>query len=251
MARRSHNIDRLLADWAYDPESVKVRLARGTDGREILQMRVDMGVLQLEVLGRPDGERPHGFQTYYDYLLGQELQDQEFELDERQCLEVDREFVQFYHRRVCWLTLQRYDRAIADADHTLALMDFTATHSPSEQWTLAHEQYRPFVVFHRIQAVALEALDGEGPENAVHELNVGLEQLRGLMESDEELEYEADNELLTRLAELRDSVRDQYSVGKTLYEQLQDAVAREEYELAARLRDELAKRRKRDPEMRY
>ena len=29
-------------------------------------------------------------------------------MTEEQCQEVDREFVQFYHRRVCWLTLREY-----------------------------------------------------------------------------------------------------------------------------------------------
>ena len=41
-----------------------------------------------------------------------------------QCAESDREFIQFYHRRVAWLALRRHDQAIQDADHTLALMDF-------------------------------------------------------------------------------------------------------------------------------
>ena len=36
-------------------------------------------------------------------------------LSEEQCLEADREFVQFYHRRICWLTLRHYARALADA----------------------------------------------------------------------------------------------------------------------------------------
>jgi protein-arginine kinase activator protein McsA len=37
-------------------------------------------------------------------------------------------------------------------------------------------------------------------------------------------------------------MREEYRVGKTLAEQLADAVAAEEYERAARLRDEIAKR---------
>jgi len=46
-----------------------------------------------------------------------------------------------------------------------------------------------------------------------------------------------------QLNELRDWLRDEYCIGRTLREQLSDAVAREEYELAARLRDELARRK--------
>ena len=47
---------------------------------------------------------------------------------------------------------------------------------------------------------------------------------------------------MVRLVDLRESLRNEYSVGQTLNEQLADAVEREQYELAARLRDELSRR---------
>jgi protein-arginine kinase activator protein McsA len=45
-----------------------------------------------------------------------------------------------------------------------------------------------------------------------------------------------------RLVEMRESMRVEYEVGQTLQEKLADAVAREEYELAAQLRDQLSQR---------
>ena len=69
-----------------------------------------------------------------------------------QCREADREFVQYYHRRLCWLAMREFSKAMHDADHTLLLMDFCRDHSPDEEWTMSHEQYRPFVLFHRTQA---------------------------------------------------------------------------------------------------
>jgi hypothetical protein len=234
-----------LTDWPYDPGNVNARVVRSDDGRDVIQMRVDMGLLQMETTGRPDGGRPKGYETYFDYLVSQTLPDDEFELTEEQCLEVDREFVQFYHRRVCWLTLRQYARAVADADHTLALMDFCADHSPDEEWMMSHEQYRPFVLFHRIQAAALGQLEQQAAEAAVHTINAGLDQLRELFVEHDAEEMFDDNELVLRLTELRESLRDHYRVGRTLEEQLQDAVAREQYELAARIRDELARRQTR------
>ena len=161
----------------------------------------------------------------------------------KQCDEVDREFVQFYHRRICWLRLQNYRLAVHDADHTLAMMDFCKRHSPDDQWTLSHEQYRPFVMFHRTQAAALSVLESEGPEAAVHEINSGLEALQRVFEQYEAGDQFNDDELVNRLLELRETLRKEYRVGKTLQEQLADAVASEQYELAARLRDELARRK--------
>ena len=30
-------------------------------------MRIDLGLLQMELDGRPDGQRPHGFESLLDY----------------------------------------------------------------------------------------------------------------------------------------------------------------------------------------
>jgi hypothetical protein len=242
MARGKH-IDNILRKWAYDPTTVSARMCVGGDGRDVLQMRVDMGLLQMEVDGRPDGERPFGYDTYFDYLLSQVIHDgDDFELTDEQCVEVDREFVQFYHRRVCWLRLQRYREAAEDADHTLALMDFCLHHASDEAWLMSHEQYRPFVLYHRVQAGALAVLEEEGPEAAVQEVNRGLQNVHELYENRELDEEFEDDELVQRLVRLRESLREQYAVGRTLHEQLADAVAAEQYELAAQLRDELHRR---------
>ena len=97
------------------------RVVRAADGREVLQMRVEMGLLQLEIDGRPDGQRPGGADSYFDYLVKIAAKaGDHFELSPEQCTEADREFMQFYHRRVCWLALREFRRAAADADHTLA-----------------------------------------------------------------------------------------------------------------------------------
>ena len=253
------NLDRILSQWSYEPNAVKVRVVQGDDGRDVIQMRVDMGILQLEIEGRPDGNWPSGYRSYYDYLLSEELLDDEFELSEEQSAEVDREFIQYYHRRVCWLTLRAFDRAVKDADHTLALMDFCLAHSSDEEWTISHEQYRPFVLFHRIQAAALDKLENQAPEAAIEELNDGLRQLQELFdEGEDEFEVEVEEHsdepfeehfeehvLVARLVELRESLRSHYHVGRTLEERLQEAVNTEQYELAARLRDEMARRRAR------
>jgi hypothetical protein len=243
MARGKH-IDHILGKWPYDPTTVNVRICQGADGREVLQMRLDMGILQLEMEGRPDGDQPYGYETYLDYLIGLAFgAGDPFKLDEQQCVEIDREFVQFYHRRSCWLKLQSFRKAVEDADHTLSLMDFCLRHSPDERWTMSHEQYRPFVLFHRIQASSLAELEEQGPEKAVHEVNCGLDRMEQLYRQHElEIRFE-DDELVKRLVQLRESLRQEYGVGRTRHERLADAVAAEQYELAAKLRDELAQRK--------
>lgn len=233
----------MLRDWPYEPGEVSARLVRASDGREVLQMRVEMGILQLEVTDRPDGQKPGGSPTYFDYLLGLSLKEgDEFELSSEQCAAADREFLQYYHRRICWLALREFARAARDAEHSLAFMDFVKDHSPDEEWTLSHEQYRPFVLFHRTQAAALAKLEDAGAEAAVAELNRGLKQFKDIFVEYEAEEQFDEDELVKRLIELRDTLRDQYNVQPTLAERLAEAVAKEEYELAAKLRDEMSRR---------
>ncbi len=234
------HLDGLLREWSFDPQSLSVRLVKGDDGRDVIQVRVDLGILQLETNGRPDGQRPSNAASFLDALLEVEKNDPDFVMDEEQCMEADREFVQYYHRRVAWLRLLHFHRAVQDADHTLGLMDVCRDHSPDEEWTMSHEQYRPFVLFHRTRAAALAALDESGPEKAIVAINEGLQSMREVFIEHEAEEAFDEDEMVVQLIEFRESLRTDYSVGRTLSEQLADAVAREQYELAAQLRDQLA-----------
>ncbi len=238
-----YDIDHIFEDWPYQPGVASARLLRAHDGRNVLQMRIELGVLQMEVDGRPDGERPGGHPTLLDALREEAAAaGDDFQLDEDRCFELDREFLQFYHRRICWLALREFERAIADADHTLAMMDFGAAHSPDPQWTLLHEQYRPFVLFHRTQAAALLQLQTSTPERAIEALDAGLERIREVFERLEAEEQFDEDDLVEQLVHLRESLREEYHVGRTLTEQLSDAIAAEQYERAARLRDQIRRR---------
>lgn len=222
-----------------------MREVKGSEGRPLLQMRVDMGIIQMEQTGRPDGWKPEGFESYYDYLLSLSFAEgPDFQLDGQRCGEIDREFYQFYHRRICWLTLNRYEEAISDADHTLALMDFSAAYAPDPQWAMMHEQYRPFVMFHRIQALALVELEKSNARGAVEVIDQGLVSLRKLFEAYDSEEQFDDDTFVEKLEEMRDSIAKHYEIGPTLAEQLAQAIAAEQYELAAKLRDRLDRRQK-------
>lgn len=240
------DIDIALQGWEYKPGMVQARLVQARDGRQVLQLRVDLGVLQIEVNGRPDGQRPHGCETYFEYLRRQaqvaRRAGEAFVLTEEQCLETDREFIQYYHRRICWLALRNFARALADADHTLALMDFVRDHSPGDDYLRAHEQYRGFVIFHRSQAAAALALEKENPELAIDSILDGLRKIREFYVSFDAEERMTEDPMVQQLREMEQSLRDNHGIQATLREKLEQAVANEEYEAAARLRDELKKR---------
>ena len=82
----------------------------------------------------------------------------------------------------------------------------------------------------------------DNAEAAIGAINSGLDSLKNIFAQHDLEEHFEDDDLVARLVELREQLRDQFDVGKTLQERLADAVASEQYEDAARLRDELAKR---------
>jgi len=145
---------------------------------------------------------------------------------------------------MCWLALRNYSQAVADSDHTLAFMDFVRDHSPGEEYTRAHEQYRGFVVFQRTQAAAAHFVEKEEPERAIDETLAGLEQLRNFFSAHDLEEQFDENPMVQQLRKLEQSLRKTHGIEATLLEQLQKAVANEEYEAAARIRDVLRRRGK-------
>jgi hypothetical protein len=246
------DLDDVIQGWPYRPEpgECQARQIRARDGRSVLLIRVELGVLQLETSGRPDGTKPNGFATYLDYLRfcaagrGQapEGKAPPWLMNREHCGEADREFLQYYQRRMAWLALRNYEKAILDADHTLALMDFVQRHCKDEDYVASHEQFRGLVQFHRTQAQALIAIERRRPEEAIDALREGMERLAAHQRSwwDERDEADSPNpSLIEQLRLSEQEIRRNYAVEKTLREQLDEAVAREDYEQAARLRDQI------------
>lgn len=243
----NRDIDAVLKGWPYKPDVVQARLVQAGDGRQIIQMRVELGVLQLETAGRPDGTRPHGQSTYFDYLRAEAgeatARGEAFVLNEEQCQDADREFMQFYHRRVCWLALRNYARAVADADHTLGFMDLVRDHSPTDEYRVAHEQYRGFVLFHRTQAAAAREVERDRPESAVNAIRDGLERLRAFFATHDLEEQMEEDGMVKQLRRMEAALRETHQIEKTLEEQFQEAIAAEDYERAAELRDLLRRQK--------
>ncbi len=127
----SKDISSILEGWDYEPDEIQVRIAAGNDGREKIQLRVDLGVLQMELHGRPDGTRPEGFESYLDFYLERQRMHEaahpdspSFVLSDEDCLHLWREGVQYYHRYLSLWHLQRYDLCVRDTERNLRLFAF-------------------------------------------------------------------------------------------------------------------------------
>ena len=65
----SKDLRPILTGWPYTNGQITVRKILGRDGSIKIQMRLDLGVLQMNETGRPDGQRPHEVDSLLDYHL--------------------------------------------------------------------------------------------------------------------------------------------------------------------------------------
>ena len=101
----SKDIQPLLDDWPCEPGQLCVRKIRGNDGRVKVQLRVEMGILQMDVTGRPDGQQPEGYESLLHYYKAQAKKrgTEDFVLDSESCMALQMEALQYYHRRISFL----------------------------------------------------------------------------------------------------------------------------------------------------
>src|SRR3954449_7947246 len=63
----SLDLNDLLRDWPHEPGVIKVRKILGSDGKEKIQLRIDLGLIQMETDGRPDGQEPHDCESLLEF----------------------------------------------------------------------------------------------------------------------------------------------------------------------------------------
>ncbi|MFM7809967.1 MAG: hypothetical protein ACKPEA_18870, partial [Planctomycetota bacterium] len=59
----------ILQEWPWRPGRLDVRRVTGADGRALLQVRVELGVLQMHADGRPDGVAFLGAASVLEHFL--------------------------------------------------------------------------------------------------------------------------------------------------------------------------------------
>jgi hypothetical protein len=248
----SKDITPLLTGWDYEAGAINVRKVAGLDGREKLQMRLDLGLLQMELTGRPDGQRPHGRESFLDYfeeLLADHKKEtgnpDGFTLSTDQCQDLREEAVMYYHRYLSLFILGDYPGVVRDTARQLRVLDICTQHAAEEHDRLILEQYRPYIIMMNTRASASLDFKDELFHKALTTVTDGLDQIREFfIRFGQQEAFDKSNEvkILKRFA--RD-IRRKLPVDPLdkLQNKLTRAVKREDYEEAARLRDEIQTKR--------
>jgi hypothetical protein len=247
----SKDITPLLKGWDYESGTINVRKVSGADGSPKLQMRLDLGLLQMEVTGRPDGRRPHGYESlleYYETLLtehrkrnGTELG---FHLTSSQCQSLREEAVMYYHRYLSLFVLEDFTGVVRDTARNLRVLDLCGKFAVEEHDRLILEQYRPYITMMNARASASILFKGKKYAEALEKIKEGLGSIREFFTrfgQPEAYAHASEVKILKRFA--RD-IRRKLPVDpiQKLQAQLDRAVKREHYEEAARLRDEIKRK---------
>jgi hypothetical protein len=250
------DISPLLRDWPFDPQAINVRTITGADGQAKLQLRLDLGVLQMEIDGRPDGETVHGLPSWLDYFQQQQREHDaanpdaaRYLLETEDCAQLLREGVQYYHRYVSFWHLNRYELCARDTRRNLLLFAFVRNHARYDRDKLQFDQWRPYVTMMHCRAVATPLVELDQYEAAIGAIDAGVREIESFLEDYGQAD-KADQlgELvflkrwrreIKRLDDSDDNDDTSDDPIDILRQQLESAVAEERYEEAASLRDEL------------
>jgi hypothetical protein len=248
----NHDIGDLLRSWSFDQDEINARRIRANDGSEKLQIRIDMGILQLETQGRPDGQRPHDSESlleHYRTLLEDEQrepllegEDEGFSLDEEACGELFQEAWQYYHRYLSLFQLEDYQGVIADTRHNLDIFYLVLEYADNDEIKWYCEQYYPHAVMMQARAQGMLALEDDDYPAALKHVRAGIESIEEFLAGWEGEEEEEEFPELSFLQDWYEELEQERPLSRReeLERALKTAVEAENFEEAARLRDKLS-----------
>jgi hypothetical protein len=240
----NYDISGLLQGWDYDPGSISARWIKGKDGKLKIQLRLDLGLFQMESEGRPDGGHPRGYPSLLDYYRSLEKTSpaaaQALKLDSEACAELQQEAMQYYYRYLSLYALHFFDGVVRDTDHNLGLIELVSRHAENDDLAWQFLQFYPYVRMMNARARAEKAMSSKKYEDAVGDLHRALDDIQAFWQeySDTDGGDRQEIDLLTDLLMQVQKKKPRTPLDR-VREQLAQAIAIENYEKAALLRDKL------------
>jgi hypothetical protein len=261
----SLDISHILGDWPYLPDEINVRVIQGDDGSRQIQLRLDLGILQMQFDGRPDGRRIHDADSWFQYHQRRQVDHDAanpdgapYLLEPEDCAELLREGVQYYHRYVCFWHLGFYELCARDTERNLRLFAFVRGHARHDRDKLRFDQWRPYVTMMHARAVATPLVELEQWDAAANVLDAGIRGIERFLEEYNQVHQASKvgeltflrrwkDEIAAKIKAQPDAAADDASAtaiapvdrAAELRAQIESAIAEERYEEAALLRDEL------------
>ena len=176
----------------------RVRLFRTNDGRSMLQYQESLSVVQVMLVGRPDGVRPGGRDTSLQYLSSRFDSDSDVPnghpITPQEWMELDREFTQFQQRRKAAAlgaveaasqgdvesASLLYRTAGEDAQHCLAIIAFARRRHPSQQLSAARQDMVPTLTAQKWIAQSNRRFTVGNQQDALESIQRGIAEVTSL-----------------------------------------------------------------------
>ena len=249
------DITKVLQNWDYRLGRVDARRVKGEDGADKLQLRIDLGLLQMNAQCRPDGKRPFGHSTLLDHFVNRLEEyrkkhggeDGDFTINPDECAKLQQEAIQYHHRSICNFELEDYEAVERDTEHILELLDFVQDFASQDEIGQSFQQFRPQTIMMQVRAVGTELIAENNYEAAIEEITDAIDDLN-LFYTEMGREELVDNSM--EVQSLREWLKDvereaaekkPMTQGEKLQYKLNKAIEQEDYEAAAKLRDQISK----------
>jgi len=239
----SLDLNTILKDWPHQNGNVKVRKIAGLDGREKLQLRVDLGVLQMEMSGRPDGQRPHNCESLLEYHQRRAVRaaekGEDYELTPEECAELQQEGIQYYHRYLSLFQINDFTGVVRDTQRNLDLFTFVTEHTDRDELSWSLQQFRPYVLMMNTRAKASILLAQGKFGEAMSEIERGRDAIAEFFQHSNFPELVSKSSEVAFLDEWLEEVKAKRPLSKleVMQREMETAIGKELYERAAELRD--------------
>ncbi len=238
----------LLASWPFDPSRINARFITDEGGKRKVQLRLDLGIMQMELDGRPDGTRPEDEESWFEYYQGKleahrSLHESEdgFQLNAEDCSRLHHEAVQYYHRYLSLFQLEDWTRVIRDTQRNLSVFEFVSRYAQHEDLAWMLRQFTPYVLMMHSRAKAMLSISKSDFSGALRHVDKAIAKITAFLTNHGADEMLDSSPELTFLKSWQTDLKKQVPVSpeEKIERDLQEAIRLEEYEKAAALRDQL------------
>ena len=175
--------DRILEMLNLDADR-PVSVLQIEDGREVVVVQPNaFTISRIYATGRPDGMRPHGVDSYYDYFFAR-LKDYEEENGTREGFQLESEeweilFEESFHRYTRYLLfagIKRWKDVQRDTATNIAVTNLARQHAPSEIAWRSY-QYKGYMLMMHSIANAELSLQEDDAATALQHIDTGIQQI--------------------------------------------------------------------------
>ena len=175
--------DRILESLNLDVDR-PVSVLQIEDGREVVIVQPNaFTISRIYATGRPDGMRPHGVDSYYDYFFAR-LREYEEQHGTREGFQLESEewetlFEESFHRYTRYLLfagIKRWEDVQRDTATNLAVTNLARECAPSEIAWRSY-QYKGYMLMMHSIAEAELSLQEDDTTTALQQIDAGIQQI--------------------------------------------------------------------------